>query len=112
LAARYLPGVSSVFRFVARVVSGGVKSSGENMEILEAYDLTWSYRAAAELAGCDHHTVARYVIKAETESDADVVWTHRSRTVTVTFCSFQTSSEHPTSLGRVRCRFCPGRVHP
>lgn len=31
------------------------------MEILEAYDLTGSYRGAAELAGCDHHTVARYV---------------------------------------------------
>lgn len=31
------------------------------MEILEAYDLTGSYRAAAELAGCDHHTVAHYV---------------------------------------------------
>ena len=31
------------------------------MEILEAYDLTGSYRAAAELVGCDHHTVARYV---------------------------------------------------
>jgi hypothetical protein len=31
------------------------------VEILEAYDLTGSYRAAAELVGCDHHTVARYV---------------------------------------------------
>ncbi len=31
------------------------------MEILEAYDLTGSYRKAAELAGCDHHTVRRYV---------------------------------------------------
>ncbi|GAA3838596.1 hypothetical protein GCM10022403_083790 [Streptomyces coacervatus] len=31
------------------------------MEILEAYDLTGSYRAAAELAGVDHHTVKRYV---------------------------------------------------
>lgn len=31
------------------------------MEILEAYDLTGSYRAAADLAGVDHHTVARYV---------------------------------------------------
>lgn len=30
------------------------------MEILEAYDLTGSYRKAAELAGCDHHTVGRY----------------------------------------------------
>lgn len=32
------------------------------MEILEAYDLTGSYRAAAELAGVDHHTVKRYVL--------------------------------------------------
>lgn len=31
------------------------------MEILEAYDLTRSFRAAAELAGCSHHTVERYV---------------------------------------------------
>lgn len=31
------------------------------MEILEAYDLTGSYRKAAVLAGCDHHTVRRYV---------------------------------------------------
>jgi transposase len=38
-----------------------VKRSEEIVEILEAYDLTGSYRAAAELAGCDHHTVARYV---------------------------------------------------
>ncbi|MGH8938895.1 MAG: IS21 family transposase, partial [Actinomycetes bacterium] len=38
-----------------------MKSAEEIMEILEAYDLTGSYRDAAELAGCDHHTVARYV---------------------------------------------------
>ena len=31
------------------------------MEILEAYDLTKSYRATAALVGCDHHTVRRYV---------------------------------------------------
>src|SRR5215831_3562975 len=31
------------------------------MNILEAYDLTGSLRDAAELAGCSHHTVARYV---------------------------------------------------
>src|SRR2546428_8720573 len=31
------------------------------MEILEAFDLTQSFRDAGELAGCDHHTVARYV---------------------------------------------------
>jgi hypothetical protein len=31
------------------------------MEILEAFDLTGSFGAAAELADCDHHTVRRYV---------------------------------------------------
>lgn len=31
------------------------------MEILEAYDLTGSFRDAAELARCSHHTVAAHV---------------------------------------------------
>ena len=31
------------------------------MNILEAYDLTGSFRDAGELAGCSHHTVARWV---------------------------------------------------
>jgi hypothetical protein len=38
-----------------------VKKTEEIMEILAAYDLTRSFRDAAALAGCDHHTVARYV---------------------------------------------------
>jgi hypothetical protein len=40
---------------------GRVKSAEEIMQILEAFDLTGSYRDAAELAGCSHHTVAHYV---------------------------------------------------
>jgi hypothetical protein len=39
---------------------GCVKSAEEIMNILEAYDLTASFRDAGELAGCSHHTVARY----------------------------------------------------
>lgn len=35
------------------------------MEILEAFDLTGSYRDAAELAGCSHHTVADWVAKRD-----------------------------------------------
>ncbi len=35
------------------------------MNILGAYDLTGSLRDAAELAGCSHHTVARYVAERE-----------------------------------------------
>jgi hypothetical protein len=42
-----------------------VKSAEEIMNILEAYDLTGSLRDAAELAGCSHHTVARYVAERE-----------------------------------------------
>ena len=38
-----------------------MKSAEEIMEILEAWDLTGSLRDAGELAGCSHHTVARYV---------------------------------------------------
>jgi hypothetical protein len=38
-----------------------LKKSEEVMEILEAFDLTGSLRGAAELAGCDHKTVAQWV---------------------------------------------------
>jgi hypothetical protein len=44
---------------------GHVKSAEEVMEILAAFDLTGSLRDAAELAGCSHHTVARYVADRE-----------------------------------------------
>lgn len=36
------------------------------MQILEAFDLTGSYKAAGELAGCSHHTVAGWVAKRDT----------------------------------------------
>jgi transposase len=38
-----------------------LKKSEEVMEILEAYDLTGTLRAAAELVGCDHKTVGHWV---------------------------------------------------
>jgi Mu transposase, C-terminal domain len=39
------------------------------MDVLEAFDLTRSYRAAAVLSGVDHHTVARYVAAREAGLD-------------------------------------------
>ena len=42
-----------------------MKSREEIMEILEAFDLTGSFRDAGELAGCSHHTVAVYVAKRD-----------------------------------------------
>lgn len=57
-----------------------MKRSGEIVEILEAFDATGSYRAAAELAGCDHHTVARYV-KLRDEGDRPAERQHRARPI-------------------------------
>lgn len=58
-----------------------MKSSGEIMEILEAYDLTGSYRRAAELAGCSHHTVTRYVALREHGTGPEEVRTSRERLI-------------------------------
>ncbi len=41
------------------------------MEVLEAFDLTGSLRDAAELEGCSHHTVARYVAAREAGGQLD-----------------------------------------
>lgn len=46
------------------------------MEILEAFDLVGSLRKAAELAGCDHKTVAHYVKERE---DGGGDWRRRQR---------------------------------
>jgi transposase len=45
------------------------KTNQEIMEILEAFDLTRSYRAAAQLAGTDHKTVAHYVERRDAGYD-------------------------------------------
>ena len=47
------------------------------MEILEAYDLTGSFRAAAGLVGCDHKTVAYWVRQRDEAGGMPVV--ERSR---------------------------------
>ncbi|MDP8909311.1 MAG: IS21 family transposase, partial [Chloroflexota bacterium] len=48
------------------------------MEILEAYDLTGTLRGAAELAGCDHKTVAHWV-RARDEAGGGLPVAGRSR---------------------------------
>lgn len=45
------------------------KSDREIMEILEAFDLTRCAHSAADLAGCDAKTVARYVRARDTGAD-------------------------------------------
>ena len=56
-----LPGLAVSAIWTSFPGRGRVKSAEEIMNILEAYDLTGSFRDAGELAGCSHHTVARYV---------------------------------------------------
>jgi hypothetical protein len=42
-----------------------LKSAEEIMQILEAFDLTRSFRDAGELVGCDHKTVAVWVARRD-----------------------------------------------
>jgi transposase len=55
-----------------------LKNSEEVMEILEAFDLTGTLRGAAELAGCDHKTVAHWV-RARDEAGGGLPVAVRSR---------------------------------
>jgi transposase len=48
-----------------------MKPNEEVMEILEAFDLTGSYRGAARLAGCDPKTIARYVALRDVGRELD-----------------------------------------
>jgi len=106
VVARYLPGVLTMCRFVARVVSCGVKTSREIMEILEAYDLTGSYRAAAELSGCDHHTVARYVaMRAAGQSPVDRE--HRARPIDEYLSKIEELVVRSGGAGMRRCGASP-----
>ncbi len=50
------------------------------MEILEAFDLTKSYRGAGELAGCDHHTVAHWVARRDA-GELTVTAVHRRQLI-------------------------------
>jgi hypothetical protein len=50
-----------------------MKKPEDVMEILEAYDLTGSFRAAAGLVGCDHKTVAYWVRQRDEAGGMPVV---------------------------------------
>ena len=50
-----------------------MKKPEDVMEILEAYDLTGSFRAAAGLVGCDHKTVAYWVRQRDEAGGLPVV---------------------------------------
>ena len=57
----FLPVRLVVARHIRLTGRNVLKSYEEIMEILEAFALTNSYRAAGELVGCSHHTVEHWV---------------------------------------------------
>lgn len=57
-------------------------SKEKQMELLEAFDLTKSYRAAAQLCGVDHHTVKRVVAARAMGYTTNVVRTTVARPFT------------------------------
>ena len=84
-----------------------MKSGREVVEILEAYDLTGSYRAAVELAGCDHTTVGRYV-KLRNEGRSPEERLHRARPIDEFMDKVEELVEH--SGGRVRADVVHRRI--
>src|SRR3954452_5964492 len=61
----FLPVRLAVARPIQSTGRDELKSYEGIMEILEAFDLTGSFRAAGQLAGCSHHTVEHYVVLRE-----------------------------------------------
>lgn len=88
-----------------------VKSYEEIMEILEAYDLTRSFRDAAELAGCSHHTVAAYVARRDAgELPAPSQRVERSKLVDPFLAKVEEWVDH--SEGKVRADVVFERLGP
>jgi transposase len=71
------------------------------MEVLEAYDLTLSYRSAAQLCGVDHHTVRRYVAARDAGLDPRALGAPSRTSVTDPFAT-KIAEWIDRSQGRIR----------
>ncbi|MBJ7603050.1 MAG: hypothetical protein JF888_07665 [Candidatus Dormibacteraeota bacterium] len=76
------------------------------MEILEAFDLTRSYRSAAELSSCDPKTVAQYLERRDTGYDPYRSG-HRPRLVD----AFAEKIEELVDLSHGKVRAVAGKAH-
>ena len=77
------------------------------MEILEAYDLVGSYRGAARLAGCHHHTVKHYVERRDAEP-----WPLMARCWSVGGVTVAASSANISALDSDHQIIARGRIRP
>jgi transposase len=85
-----------------------LKTAEEVMEILEAFDLTGTLRAAAELAGCDHKTVAQWV-RARDEAGGGLPVSVRGRPRVDAFAE-KIEEWVVRSRGKVRADVCHQRL--
>jgi transposase len=85
-----------------------LKTAEEVMEILEAFDLTGTLRGAAELAGCDHKTVAHWV-RARDEAGGGLPVSVRSRPRVDAFAE-KVEEWVDRSRGKVRADVCHQRL--
>ena len=86
-----------------------MKKAEEVMEILEAYDLTGSLRAAAKLAGCDHKTVAHWVTQRELAAGVTPV-ADRSRPAMSGLFAAKIDELVERSGGRIRADVAHGKL--
>jgi Mu transposase, C-terminal domain len=91
-----------------RLGGGLVKKPEEVMEILEAYDLTGSLRAAAALVGCDHKTVAYWVRMREEAGGVPVV--ERKRPAMEAVFAAKVDELVDRSHGRIRADVAHGKL--
>jgi transposase len=78
------------------------------MEILEAYDLTGSFRAAASLVGCDHKTVAYWVRQRDEAGGMPVV--ERSRPAMEALFAEKIDELVDRSHGQIRADAAHGKL--
>ena len=78
------------------------------MEILEAYDLTGSFRAAAGLVGCDHKTVAYWVRQRDAAGGMPVV--ERSRPAMGSVFAEKIDELVDRSHGQIRADVAHGKL--
>ena len=85
-----------------------MKKPEDVMEILEAYDLTGSFRAAAGLVGCDHKTVAYWVRQREAAGGMPVV--ERSRPAMEAVFAGKIDELVDRSHGQIRADVAHGKL--
>jgi hypothetical protein len=73
-----------VARLLSSIEGAGMKSGAEQVEVMALYEELGSYRAVAELVGCDHKTVKRYVELAGEGARLEPV-AHRARVTDTTW---------------------------